>query len=209
MKKDIYYVYIVRYKGEIVYIGKGKYRRYEHVNSGCSHIYEANRLHHNEGAVFDVTITHKNSTDEFATAKEKELILKLQPKWNGRGKGDYENATAQLMVDIKSLIVSAPDFPTGMTRLREKRLKATCAIIREVMRGVTNRSKILVHVPDAYSLLKIARSATDSSTVENQNYLYRYITIDKVGGRVIVTLSEDGRVLVEQAKKLRKRDANV
>lgn len=204
MKENIYYVYIVRYKEEIVYIGKGKYRRYEHINSGCSHIYEANRLHHSEGAKFDVDIIHKNSTDESATAKEKELILKHKPKWNSRGKGDYENVTATLMADIKKLIMSSPDFPKELTPTRDKKFKALCGIIREVINGIAGRPEILMRVPDAYSLLKSARGTTYANTVENHKYIYRYINIDKTNGRVIVTLSEDGIALVDKARNLRK-----
>lgn len=202
MKKDIYYVYIVRYKGEIVYIGKGKYRRYEHVNSGCSHIYEANRLHHNEGAVFDVTITHKNSTNGSAAAKEKELILKHLPKWNSKGKGNYENVTALLMVKIKELIVSSPDYPTKITPMREKKLKVVCAIIREIMTGITSRPEILVRIPEAYSLLHNARSTANSSIIDSQKYLYKYLSISKSNGNVTVVLSDEGEELVERAKTL-------
>lgn len=77
-----YYVYIAKYNGEIVYIGKGKDKRYLHINSGCSHVYEANRLHHVHGVVFEVEIIKKGISMEKASEIEVLMIRTYSPIWN-------------------------------------------------------------------------------------------------------------------------------
>ena len=44
-------VYICKLDGNIIYIGSGANGRHKHCNSGCSHVYDLNKLHF-EGKVF-------------------------------------------------------------------------------------------------------------------------------------------------------------
>ena len=66
--------------GEIVYIGSGANGRHKHCNSGCSHVYELNKMHFN-GVVFDVSVKKFNSKSE-SLKHEKEMILKYKPRFN-------------------------------------------------------------------------------------------------------------------------------
>lgn len=74
-------VYIGRLGGEVVYVGEGVEDRYLHLNSGVSHVYEANRAHF-EDKTIDVEIYRESLTKEYAMGVEKELIVELQPLWN-------------------------------------------------------------------------------------------------------------------------------
>lgn len=76
-----HYIYIARIDDEIVYIGKGVGKRYEHVNSGISHNYFLNKAHFS-GIVMDVEIYQRFDTDEEALAAESALIKLHNPKWN-------------------------------------------------------------------------------------------------------------------------------
>lgn len=74
-------VYIGRVDGEIVYVGEGKFGRELHLNSGTSHLYEANKAHF-KGKVIDIEIAAKDVTKLEAVSLEKGLITKYNPKWN-------------------------------------------------------------------------------------------------------------------------------
>lgn len=73
-------VYIGRVDGIIKYIGHGKKGRHKHLNSGVSHIYQANQLHFLGGCVEVSVDVYK--TKEEASRIEKELIVKHKPEWN-------------------------------------------------------------------------------------------------------------------------------
>jgi len=86
--KNKHYVYIVKLKGEVIYIGKGKHDRYLHPNSGTSHNREMNRLHF-QGAVFDVEFAKENLTNEEAEKLELELIGQYDNLWNVLGNRNF------------------------------------------------------------------------------------------------------------------------
>ena len=77
----MYYVYIARIDGEIVYIGKGTGNRFEHVNSGVSHNYFLNKSHFS-GVVADIEIYQKFELESDALSLEASLIALHKPKWN-------------------------------------------------------------------------------------------------------------------------------
>ena len=76
-----WYVYIAVYNGEVVYIGKGKESRYEHINSGVSNCYEANRVHF-EGGEVECSLYASFVYESDALTFEKDLILEYKPAWN-------------------------------------------------------------------------------------------------------------------------------
>lgn len=80
---DKHYVYGVKHKGEIVYVGKGVGRRYLHTCNGRSHNKELNRIYFCEGEKVEVFIILSGITDsKQAQRLEKEFILELNPKYN-------------------------------------------------------------------------------------------------------------------------------
>lgn len=79
-KDKLYVVYKVSHNNLIYYIGHGAYGRQKHVNSGCSHVYELNRMHFN-GVVFSIDI-EKFNTKQDASAREEFLIRALKPPLN-------------------------------------------------------------------------------------------------------------------------------
>ena len=80
MKK--YYVYIGKLDNRVVYVGRGSGDRLWHLNSGCSHVYEANKNHFKGDMKVEVTIFRSDLSREDADILEKELILELKPEWN-------------------------------------------------------------------------------------------------------------------------------
>lgn len=82
-KEDLY-VYQGTVDGVIVYVGMGSIDRSDHLNSGVSHVYEANKSHFS-GAVVDVTILETFSDRKDAMSYEMDIIRKEQPLWNTVG----------------------------------------------------------------------------------------------------------------------------
>lgn len=74
-------VYTGYYDGVCMYVGEGKPDRWKHLNSGTSHVYEANK-HHFEGKTLKVDIVCEGLSKAEATRTEKALILELKPAWN-------------------------------------------------------------------------------------------------------------------------------
>lgn len=89
LKKKNHIVYIARDENDNVrYIGEGKPDRYEHVNSGVSHVLELNREYF-AGREMKVEIYNENLTKSEALAIERFLLNKYKKcgLWN---KKDYE-----------------------------------------------------------------------------------------------------------------------
>lgn len=82
--KDVstgHYIYYVYYSGRVVYVGRGKGRRYLHPNSGKSSCRELNRLHF-EGVKFDVEIIEDDLSYEESKILEKVHISKFSDLFN-------------------------------------------------------------------------------------------------------------------------------
>jgi len=79
-KRNEYVVYQASHNGELYYVGHGVKGRESHVNSGCSHVYELNRMHF-EGNIFELTLEY-HPTKELAAEREKGLIQSRRPQFN-------------------------------------------------------------------------------------------------------------------------------
>ena len=84
-KPVAYLVYKVSVDNKVVYVGEGRVGREKHAISGCSHVYELNKLHF-EGADVTVEIDSLHDTKSKAVKRESMLIGKLQPIYNKKGK---------------------------------------------------------------------------------------------------------------------------
>ena len=79
----IYELYQCEYKGEIVYIGQGKKGRHKHCNSGCSHVYELNKIYFLEGkGAIEVSILKTFTCKKEVERVEKEFIRCYNPRYN-------------------------------------------------------------------------------------------------------------------------------
>lgn len=76
-----WYVYVGRHNDEIVYVGKGTGNRMEHLNSGKSNCYHANKLHFS-GEFINVEVVQYFDTEHEALIHEKKLIEIEQPIGN-------------------------------------------------------------------------------------------------------------------------------
>lgn len=85
VKPAVYLVYKVIVDNNIVYVGEGRVGREKHAISGCSHVYELNKLHF-EGVEVSVEIDSWHTTKSKAVKREAVLIGKLQPVYNKKGK---------------------------------------------------------------------------------------------------------------------------
>jgi hypothetical protein len=90
----MYYVYVGWLGDKIMYIGKGKNDRDLHLNSGCSHVYEANRLHFLGGRL-DVERIAENLEELDAFELETHLVHEAKPAWNKQAVGNsHKKSTA-------------------------------------------------------------------------------------------------------------------
>lgn len=81
-KLDSHEVYAVFDENNIViYIGSGANNRHKHCESGCSHVYELNKMHFN-GDKVTTKLLHVNLSKESSVEIEKKLILEYRPILN-------------------------------------------------------------------------------------------------------------------------------
>lgn len=79
----VYEVYYCYHNGELIYIGQGIKGRSKHCNSGCSHVYDLNRLHFTGGVnSLEVRIVKVSDSKKEVEQLEKEAILCLKPRLN-------------------------------------------------------------------------------------------------------------------------------
>ena len=76
-----YEVYVACYEGKVMYVGEGKSGRHQHLTSGISHCYYANKYHF-MGRLLDVDVVSEYNTKKEASEEEKRLIQELNPEWN-------------------------------------------------------------------------------------------------------------------------------
>lgn len=84
------YVYTASVLGEIVYVGKGEGKRYQHCASGASTNRQLNWLVFS-GAVVDVKIYKDNLTNDDAKELEKQMIIQYKPSCNCNDYVDRRN----------------------------------------------------------------------------------------------------------------------
>ena len=79
----IYELYQCKHNDEVVYIGQGVRGRSRHCNSGCSHVYELNKIHFLEGSeALRVEVIKEGDCKSNFEILEKELIKRFEPKFN-------------------------------------------------------------------------------------------------------------------------------
>lgn len=141
----MYYVYAGYSGDQLMYIGKGKENRDSHLNSGCSHVYEANKFHFSGGVLEVVRIAdHLEELD--ALELEAFVILEASPLWNSASTGNtYKRSEST----SKYLGVS-------LMNKRGKRWRAFCKV---------DRSK--VHI-GYYDTEIEAAKARDQYMIDNQ-----------------------------------------
>lgn len=119
------------FKGDaLVYIGSGKLAcegnesqdRMNHVHSGISQCFYLNRDYFN-GVILDVIIIKGFTNREDAFAYEEELIRKLNPEYNIKGKDFISQTKTTKKSDMKSYFSTYHRFPkkdriTGVKKLR-------------------------------------------------------------------------------------------
>lgn len=131
-KKHI--VYQAKIDSEIVYIGSGARGREKHCNSGCSHVYEMNRLHF-LGVEIKVTITHYGLSKEESLSVEKELIIKHQPKYNTNHISSVVTIKMSLGSEVNRLLKNS--FKSLYGELQYEKYKGAISDIISML-GITN-----------------------------------------------------------------------
>ncbi len=103
-----YIVYVARFDDVVMYVGEGKVGRDNHLNSGLSHVYQANR-HHFAGLKLEIEVVATVSTKEEARLAEKRFIAEHCPIWNKidttfdavRARKEYRRILERLIDDKK------------------------------------------------------------------------------------------------------------
>jgi hypothetical protein len=75
------YIYYVYHEGDVVYVGRGKGRRYLHANSGRSSCRELNKLHF-QGVVFNVEVVESGLSYNESKEAEKIHMKRFETLWN-------------------------------------------------------------------------------------------------------------------------------
>ena len=79
MSKGTHEVYVCKHNGVIVYIGKGTKGRHKHCISGCSHVFELNKIYFTEGVdSLDVAVVKELSSNQEAMELEYEFNFKFK-----------------------------------------------------------------------------------------------------------------------------------
>ena len=79
------FIVYIGYLGDVcVYVGQGNPSRHLHLNSGISHVYQANQSHF-DGKIINVTVLHSGLSQKDSIDLEKECISKYKPLWNKAG----------------------------------------------------------------------------------------------------------------------------
>lgn len=113
------------FDGEIcVYVGEGQKDRCLHLNSGASHVYEAN-FHHFSGRTLDVRILETGLTKEQSLKLEQEYITKLDPCWNRRSFKLHNSDTVRLYVKGRIREVFKRDLRAKPESIKAKQIE-TC-----------------------------------------------------------------------------------
>lgn len=112
----MYELYYCIYKGEVVYIGQGAKGRHKHCNSGCSHVYELNQIHFQEGTdVLETKVLLIGPSKEKMIELEREHIEAMRPRFNFRYlKGDKHNS--KQMYDNKLIKKAILNYPKDSGR---------------------------------------------------------------------------------------------
>ncbi len=120
MEKE-FYVYEVRLKGELVYVGKGTGRRFNHVLSGRSHNRHINETYFKSTLLgeppLEVDIIKWFDCSDEALAYESDLINTHKPDFNIRGNGSVKPPSKKKAVISR---VKNPNPPTGRNPLWPK-----------------------------------------------------------------------------------------
>lgn len=93
----MYEVYVCKLNDEVLYVGQGYSGRHRHCTSGCSHVYELNKLHFNNISP-TVEVVHIDGRKESVLRMEKKLIKELKPKYN-----ITYNEKVKVLFDVKVL----------------------------------------------------------------------------------------------------------
>lgn len=83
--KNKFYVYRVLHKDEVIYVGKGRGNRYQHVLSGASHNKYLNELYYkckSESTPLPEVILECCESEQESVDREHHLIYTLKPRYN-------------------------------------------------------------------------------------------------------------------------------
>ena len=105
----MYEVYVCKLNDEVLYVGQGKLGRHNHCKSGCSHVYELNKLHFS-GVSPTVEVVHINTQKEVVLDMEKKLIKDLKPKYNVVHMNDSRQQKASDVLKFKAKMMA--DIPS-------------------------------------------------------------------------------------------------
>jgi len=164
-----YLVYAAKYNNEIVYIGSGVNGRENHCLSGCSHVYELNKLHFKREVVSILVLGRFNEKEESLVA-EKALIVEHKPKYNVK---DHPHSNSMFQFEVIGKWEKY--FKNGST----DEYKSNIALIKELLgrysfielisdNGVASTSIRSSHKPEIktnyiYTMLSCLRGITNKN----------------------------------------------
>lgn len=138
-------MYLASVDGEVKYVGKGKGFRFQHVNSGISSCYWANKAHF-EGKFIDIDFYRHFEFEKDALEFERYMISSVQPEWNiafndknpqkKRVSGERKPVEKQPWATSEFFGVSILNKPVGGKRSTLKYYRAWCRIGKQTKKHI-------------------------------------------------------------------------
>jgi hypothetical protein len=181
-----YIVYAAKHKDEIVYIGSGVNGREKHCISGCSHVYELNKLHFKKADI-SIHVLDRFMTKEESLVAEKELISEYKPKYNVRDH-PYSNWMFQFEVISKwekyFKVVDSENYKSNVDLLKE--LLGSFSFIELISdKGVANTNIRLNQQPEIKtSYTRTMLSCLKSTTSKNKKLKHSSELFCTTDGRI-------------------------
>lgn len=191
-----YVVYVARHEDIVLYVGEGKRGREQHLTSGVSHCYDANKFHF-KGIRVDVEVVSEFTSKDEAKKEEGRLIRDLNPLWNKvdtsfdsvRARSEYRKTLTRI---TENGLLTNKNQILFMDFVISKVWRDGCCVLSnaDVERGVgvKQAARFLCHLADSgasYSPKKLRR-LVQSKKLSGSEYLVSLTEFFKRGGFDVV-----------------------
>lgn len=167
-------VYAGYYKDVCMYVGEGKPDRYLHLNSGVSHVYEANYYHHT-GKVVEVEVLLEGLTKDEAKREEQLLINTLMPIWN---KASYFGGGTNIINKVELRLIEV----FGRDKLDSKSKKRQVEAIRQIAKLMGTSGTTRVSAEQTKMLLgcpKVMHSLSHETEWKESKLIFDVVKVSK------------------------------
>lgn len=182
-----YYVYAASIWDEVVYVGMGRNERVTHVNSGCSHNADLNRLHSLHGYI-SVEKIKEGMTKEQASKEELRNIQMYIPICNKQGSPlgmyMYHSVKRYTIASVDAFFLGVVQHITDAAPSKAKRCTASITEVARLLIGVLgnpynmHNRDIHISAPHVKSKVLVAFPAFYGKELGDWEFLKAIISTD-------------------------------